>query len=402
MNNVVTIKQKLSPLDRQALLESIWQWTRNINSTEFQIVLFIYMRTIFYGKKSEFILLRHFLNGVPNTKIGPISVKRRQLQQTLQKLLRCGLIERKPQNSSYRYNINFEWDGDLRVKPEFSAGEERTRARQGMQCVASGDAVGCTSYKQENKEQKNSKHKNEESGDKPPHFSPEENLKKKDKASSGSNIRELEALWIDEIKKEFPECQVLNWTSKEFGQVRNFYTAFSENNDASKFKEFMIFSIQQWPKVCQIRLGWAKDVSPPEYPQIGFWYGYKKAFLIAYSDIKFHERQIGATEREREINKLRRMGYTLEQAEKEIEHKAKTRGSLQKEINRANQAETRAALASRENQRLQRCLKQKLVEKDQIISEHEKSKKKDLNPGSKTKPKQKVKRDKDGYVLFKG
>lgn len=191
-----------------------------------------------------------------------------------------------------------------------------------------------------------------------------------------------------------------DWTKKQCDQMKNFKAAWRKDSDTLVWP-FLNFCVENWSRIGILRFGWMKGIDYPEYPSIDFLMGFKKHFVIAFADEKFHERQISATERGREFAKLKKMGYTDEQAEKEIEFKQKNRGSLQKEINRANQAEARAAIVGRENQNLQRKLRQSLADKDKIITEAEAGGKKEMNRGSE-KPKKKVKRDKDGYAIFEG
>lgn len=113
--NVVEIKkqyrkQELSPSDKFWLLRIIFtNWLDKLTPSEYMVLMFIWQRTILWGKLSEFIKYRHFLNGIPG-EISRLPLKERRLQQILKSLEKKGAIKRQSRMYGSWYSIDFDWN----------------------------------------------------------------------------------------------------------------------------------------------------------------------------------------------------------------------------------------------------------------------------------------------------
>ena len=102
-------KQELSASQKFWLLRMIFsEWLDKLTPSEFMVVMFIWQRTILWGKGREFIKFRHFLKGIDG-EIRPLPLKQRRLQQILKSLVQKGVIERRTRVYGSWYNINYEW-----------------------------------------------------------------------------------------------------------------------------------------------------------------------------------------------------------------------------------------------------------------------------------------------------
>lgn len=99
MNNVVNLQtnydQELTPSTKFWALKKIHQeWFDRFTPSEYMVLMFIWNRTIFWGKQSEFIYFRHFTEGIPNV-IKPLPFKKARLSQIIKSLQERGVKEPK-------------------------------------------------------------------------------------------------------------------------------------------------------------------------------------------------------------------------------------------------------------------------------------------------------------------
>jgi DNA-binding MarR family transcriptional regulator len=85
------------------------KWFDRLTPSEFMVVMFIWNRTIFWGKEKEFVKYRHFLKGIPEV-IRPLPIKERRLQQIIRGLEKKGVIKRETRVYGSWYSIQHDWE----------------------------------------------------------------------------------------------------------------------------------------------------------------------------------------------------------------------------------------------------------------------------------------------------
>lgn len=114
MNNIVNLQtnydQELTPSSKFWALKKIHQdWLERLTPSEYMVLMFIWNRTIFWGKQSEFIYFRHFTEGIPDV-IKALPFKKSRLSQIIKSLQDRGIIYRSRQMFGSYYSINFDWE----------------------------------------------------------------------------------------------------------------------------------------------------------------------------------------------------------------------------------------------------------------------------------------------------
>lgn len=420
-NNVVPLNnvRDFSAATKFKSLEIINRlWISQLSPSEFKIVIFIWQRTVWWNKTSELILLKHFTNGVydkeKNLVQAGVGLKRRQIMDVIAALLEKGVIIRTPQGpKSFRYSLNLAWSGSMLREPKKKKGEnaglkQPKKAKDGAENRTLGGAENRTyklgKEKLGNKEESESELSQSVSEklyselDRAKKKSLACHEKKNDKRRRRESAADLEALWRDMVKHEHSEVSVAAWTVKQRGKISKIRDIWRAEGNPS-FWPFLQFAVANWHRIGTLRFGWMKDVSYPEYPDIDFLLGFRKHFIAAMADETFHERQIGRGEKEREISKFIRMGYTPEQAEQEYENKLERRrkSSADKESARASELARHNEFLERETERLDRELRLEKARRGKSVM--------DLNRGSNSRVRKRTKKkemkyDQDGYAIF--
>ncbi|AGH97822.1 hypothetical protein [Micavibrio aeruginosavorus] len=111
--------EKISPSDKFWSLRMIHNtWIKKLTPSEYMVLMFIWNRTIFWGKAREFIKYRHFTDGIPST-ISGLPLKERRLKEILDNMQKkkCITRNRTPYGSWYAIDFNFEANKVRNKKP---------------------------------------------------------------------------------------------------------------------------------------------------------------------------------------------------------------------------------------------------------------------------------------------
>lgn len=93
-------------------------WGNSLSNLEFRAVLFIYDRTLGWGKKWERITGKHFCKGVWSDEkcyASPISTNRGYVLGVLSDLIERGAVVRERTGNSYKYCLNLEWKPKMKI-----------------------------------------------------------------------------------------------------------------------------------------------------------------------------------------------------------------------------------------------------------------------------------------------
>lgn len=101
-------REEFSASDKFFTLRVIQQdWLRKLTPSEYMVLMFIWSRTIYWGKEKEFIFYRHFLKGIPRV-ISALPFKKARLSQILKSLEEKNFVirERIPSGSFYKLSFS--------------------------------------------------------------------------------------------------------------------------------------------------------------------------------------------------------------------------------------------------------------------------------------------------------
>ena len=144
-------RQDFSTAEKLELLDRILsQWIGAVSAAEFAVIMFIYRRTVAWGKKKELIVRRHFLEGIFKNDTGeciqaPLTIKQTTLKLTLGSLEKRGIIfrERRPGDLSW-FQLNTEWSPQMLKQPKPKVKERdglKQPKRGGTKSVREGDEI---------------------------------------------------------------------------------------------------------------------------------------------------------------------------------------------------------------------------------------------------------------------
>lgn len=401
----------ISPNEKFKTLRVMAKEWMPLPPAEFSVVFFVWSRTVFWGKKTERVQFRHFLEGIPGT-IGPLPFTRATLRKAINSLVEKGILIREQETWGSRYSLNFSNDDTASPSPK-----SRKKSRTDQSSVTDtkkypgrvknrdrGDVKNDDSYKYENNnlEKDNSEHS--VSGDKSPQiergklkkerFSTEVLIQKENKPFlRPTAVPVLEKIWLDENKKVYPEYPCMPWTPQECGMTKDFVKKFHALHPDKDVSEFFLFAVRDWNRMKARYFGWMKRMDYPEYPSIKFILSFKDQFLWLFGDEKFRDWS-PPTEFQRDVRRLVKMGYTEEQAKNEIEYGRVKSKPLIKMTAERDLARKEAAYALQEAKQLEQENKRLRAQQGKHI------KPEDLRfPANDSKPKRKHRYDKDGFII---
>lgn len=415
-SNVVVFEPKkrdMTPSQKFHSLTTLNKLMPHVSPAEFTVLYFVWMRTIYWSKTTEYVCRRHFLEGIPGT-IEPLNMSTRNLVRCLKNLVAGRMLFRTVhRDGGSSFTINFAWEPEMLKQPKKAKTKNVSALREPKKSTKTGGAnlaLGGCKFGTHKYDNNKSVHKD---NGKPLSVcnSAAENLIKQTKeaiersreqkakklilAAKRESVPDLEKLWREAMRIAHPDFAVPVWGPKERGQVKNMRNDFQQSGEP--FFPFLNFCIENWNRILAFRFAWMKEVIPPEFPDICFLAGYKKQFLFAYGDASFWDRSLGLTRHEREMRKYKKMGYTEEQAVKAIEHDMKHNQIIQKEMDRAEQLESGVRGLTKKVKQLEHEKAMLEIQRGRELMKQRKQKKAEPEP-----VKQKLPVDADGWAEFKG
>lgn len=405
-----------------------------LTASEHLVLHFIWMRTYFWGKPREFIKTKHFIDGIQGRMSG-LPLSKATILRATKSLAEKGIIIKETQVYGCWFEIVFTPKESNVIMLRTPKNNKSKVAGKGLAAPIKRYQPDTTRYHSDTTYKLDNiklGHKEKNSESLLSQMKEDRNLKKEKKqeefleleksiqrasdnskrirerkierAKKSETINSLKLLWKDLTLKTFPEMPYADWTGIQCKKIKDFKNAYLADNE--RVWPFLEFCIANWSRIAKLRFGWLTDVKPPDYPDIDFLIGFKKFFIQAYADKEFFERQIGATPKEREIRKLKRMGYTDEQAEKiyleQLEKSAATKRVSEKaEKAQAELARSRIHSKSRQKD-LEKELRRQKLENARLHEELQKKRKKEkLHPAANSiKPEKEIRYDADGYAIF--
>lgn len=412
-------KADITPTAKFHSLTILNRFMPHVSPAEFTVLYFVWMRTVYWGKPSEYVCRRHFLEGIPET-IEPLNMSQRNLIRCLKNLVAHGMLFRAyHHDGGSSFTINFSWGPEMLKTPKNPKQQTTGGLKSSKKSAEKGGdnlALGGCKFGTHKYENNKSVHTGVsgkpqtpdtevlsatesllESTKKAEARSREQRAKKLARAAERESVADLERLWQESMRIAHPDYPVISWTRKECGQVKHLRDAFRLKEPDAKFMPFMKFCIEQWNRIIAFRFEWREDFTCPEFPAIGFVLAFKKEFLFAYADKEFHTRSLGLSDYESEMRKYKKMGYTEEQAEKAIRHTNENSKAVQKQRERAEQLESGVRGLTRKVKQLEHEKAMLEIERGRELMKQRKQKKVDPEPVKRNIPV-----DADGWAEFKG
>ncbi len=412
-------KDELSAGQKFDCLPALLALAKLVTAQEYCILSFVYMRSVFWGKREAYIPMRHFVEGVYDTDgicVTPSILKdERYTRRLVNSLLKKDFLRRDMRGGTGGYpyySLNLEKGFAMLRQPK----EKKNKAAAGLKTPkkggegkiylgGEGKIYPPTDYDKTNYD----KNKCEPSAAHSPADACESlkervlevggksktrRAEKLATAKTRSGVADLERVWTEAARAAYPEMPLAGWTMKERGQIKNFRDALVKESGV-RASEFLVFAAENWARIAALYFSRGK-VRAPQYPDISFLMGLKKSFLHAFADSAFNQRQLKASSEERKIAKYVRMGYTEAQAEKMI-------GGEEKEIAAIRKAQDAKDKAEMDNRAL--LDKNRLLEKEkrelEIARGREIQQQERLNRGSKPEKKKAApKYDAEGFAEF--
>ena len=408
-------KPEVSAAEKFETLKALHGLGALVTAQEFQILHFIWMRTIFWGKARAYVSVRHILEGVFDRATGecvapPINICERHARRLLGELIEQGMLIREMQNGSGGYpyyRINFEKGFQMLCEPKKKKEKQGKGLAQPKQVDPPATHSSPPCYPKQATKYEKRDYEKKKCAATPRDISAvnqlKENMnvikennktrrKEKVKRGGGKTNEALEIIWQDAARATFPEMPLAaKWSSKEHGQVSAFKKSLAE--EKIEAGAFLTFAAESWARVGALYFRKGK-VEFPKYPDMGFLMTFKKSFIAAFADTRFNERQLKITRDERQLQKYIRMGYTQAQAEKMIADNVKEAAAIQKATEKASKAEMDARALAAKNAQLEKENRELQIQRGKELQQQER-----MNRGSnKVKPKPKL--DKEGFAVF--
>lgn len=321
------------------------------------VLSFIVDRTINWGKSSEKIPMRHFLDGFGDHCFGT-GLTINTIRTSIKELIQLGIVLK--MDDYYRIsfnNINTYLSNNNKGMKMLREPKKDTVKKDRPFCEKKGsnfDKEGSNFDKTRSnfdiersnfdhyKEHEYKEHEYKEKELKKANIrshSYENDLSKLIDLAKQNKIKNLDRLkskkiytasiikkyWQSIIFDKHPKAIQTAWTAKDMGMVNNFIKATTFPEDGN-LMDFIDFVLDKWEAVTEMHFGYMSDrlqesgkarVEVPEFPDITFVMIYKKNFLSAYQRYKFGELDADYIYRKQ----MRSQGYDDETIDKAIEQK---------------------------------------------------------------------------------
>lgn len=336
---------------RYYLLQQINRFVMpHLKQAERAMFLFIFDRTIGWGKEREKIKKNHFLLGIDGITDGT-GLTKPTINKALESLVSVGIIGKLGDFYTINWNGLIKWletqtqgvkklmfrepkKGKKPLPNMFKTGKktlpliDNNSSKEDL--IEDNNAVDTDHVNVEQKFSVQNKHDLENLIS----LSVKEKQKRfleKQRTKKALSLLDYQKMWHETVGARYPHVAQVMWSKKTLGQIKHFLKAVSMP-DGKTHADFLEFCVNEWSGVGVHHFGWLNNyrleqgqpsISFPQYPCIGFVMGFKQVFLNAYT------KHIEGLLYPRDIKKqkLKAQGYTDEEVLKltsvdlEIQHK---------------------------------------------------------------------------------
>ncbi len=306
----------------------IWnEWGTSLTHSELRVLLFIFMRTLMYGKMEERIPIRHFTDGVftgDECVTAPVGLGKKWVIEVVAALQKKGLITKiSTKGESSIYSINVQITGQFLhsfAKNNSKKSNTRTQKKSnsgevqytGVGRYSTPPYIPKVYYKEDNLKGTHyvrkgvaniCKKKEEKMVDMEKLKSVGENRKTKTAKTRNENIAKLNVtsawtVWSDSYREFYPKTPFPEWRGYE---GRKIHDAITSTFGKERIKEFIFTIVSEWKNILSSEFRYMS--SKPQLPVIGFvikfFPEFAAAFLRLTNEIKAAPTLTAAKQRKR-------------------------------------------------------------------------------------------------------
>ena len=332
------------------------QWCGELSVSQQAVLRFVTDRTIPWNKEWEIITLRQFLEGIVS-KAGEvihkgIRLSKRAIQYALKELVEQGYILKREVSRWGRlvnqYAINLERLNMALPTPK----KDRTKAAasllpQRRQDMGISEAPKDTTLELQSGEIDEDVWVQEvhpSSATVAPYNSTKETVKnfsknrERESAPFGKRVLEkveeareryrfalkrksqrhlsnysIEAAWKASMLENWESVRILSFTGKDHGNAKRLFKDLGKETIS-----FLEWCVSNWHLVRRAKFSKSKTLEYPDYPDFGFLFAFRHAFVDVWNERHYHERLANHPKAALVVH-LRKQGYTFEQALEHVE-----------------------------------------------------------------------------------
>ena len=376
---------RLSPSERTRLRNFVDRnWMRSLSPTEYLVVIFVFDRTISWGKSSERITFNEFEKGRKNTFCGT-GLSRSTLIRTLKNLVYLGtLVVTGVHGKPKKYAINIAWRPEENPMLPPRKASKRTnveqkgtnwtphRCQNDTQQGVSMTPLISRQYKKTNYELERASPSGslpqpkktvskvsgractiKEAIAKTEASNAEKIAKRVLKARQSDNVDDVQKVWAHEFTNQWEDAPVIPWSPK----TRGLYHHAVKNKAFRSIdvSEFVTWVIVDWGLLRETAFHWMKDMPLSPDPELFMTHIYK--FLTAYSKRITLRQEFDVAGSKRMRMRLQRQGLTADQADAKLIRNRERVGNLQRDednlVAREKQLLREKAILQRQQRNLQ-------------------------------------------------
>ncbi len=330
----------------------------SLTTIQLSVLLFVADRTYGWGKESEIITYRHFLNGIPSKDpdaepyAGAVQTSRPSLSAALKHLAGIGLLEVRPGRNLVAYQINLDWnpsqtiENDMPLRSPKRLSEMHSMQTSDRLIVAPTSKVSLPPTSKatlpelvnplnlKKSKGKNGKFKKLETTSlvASPPIAKEETLDdridsavsrysvSRQKRLSRWNTDSAEIAWFGGLRRLYPDSPALTVKKFNIYSLRDYgkkWIAAGKDRSVSSWLEYLEWVMSRWSIIRGETFGWMKDA--PAVPCIGFFVKLSDKFEAAYEAKESLEAISRMPSRDRQIAKRVRLGMAEDVAAQEVD-----------------------------------------------------------------------------------
>lgn len=312
---------------------------RYFSPSEYMVLMFVFDRTVGWGKLVERVKLRHFESGIEGVTCGT-GMPSKTVRRALSALVEKQTLVRTRGRDGDTYGINFDWkpEEDVLKLPkkdrqtrEGALAQPKNREQSGQ--IDHSDwsnrpprVVNLTGHKNITPQEGNFEEPNRREAT--PSRSPSvlgdtiERAKaraaarasaKESKARGSARVADLRVFWEKAWRETYEGYPCPAWSPKARGQLATLVKGL-DLGQGQTVTDFLDWVVRSWATVRATRLWWMQERPAPERPDVGFLVVFKDKFLDAWGDRTTLHQEMSLTREQRLTRRNMREGMSYEQA----------------------------------------------------------------------------------------
>tara|TARA_R100000808_G_scaffold512_2_gene2685 strand:+ start:3724 stop:5058 length:1335 start_codon:yes stop_codon:yes gene_type:complete len=320
------------------------EWGNSLSNLEFRTVLFIYDRTVGWGKKWERITGKHFCKGVWSDEkcyASPISTNRGYVSGVVANLIERGAILRERTGNSYKYCLNLDWNPKMKIPKRLKQNKTVPKVEQEVVQKWDSESVPIVEQQREiNNNRENSPTVAPDGADKIGDALIEmekairlrtkksaqrlDRLRAKGKYERRANGEKsgfvpsrssLPEIWRSLFTDNYPKGKLPPVAKASLSILHKYAVEWTKSRDEGEFLDYLRWVFENWKALKELCFYWMSDY--PDSPSINIMVNSKIRHKIedAYNEQEKVKRWRSLDEWERKYERLIERGMDHEKAE---------------------------------------------------------------------------------------